>query len=291
MACGVEDSATQTGVSRRDGGGCHAVTATPDSAWTASAVVVISAEQAQRGDGGVVRAGVGGAARVGHDDGAVAQVGSLPGGALDRGVGGDAGEQEGVDAAGAQDDVQLAGREPADPLVREDDVAVLRGELRDDLGLVAALDQCAELRDHAQQRRVGNQVRVAGLPGDAGVDDGGAGPAGGVEQLGGLADDVAFGGLGGEEAAEGTVGADDVMLHVDGDDRGARRGQVHDSSPVVSRCARRAQARARMAVPMSLTSRSAVKGLDRNTLTRSTPLSSMSWVCSRTSSGPPYMHQ
>src|SRR6185437_14313815 len=130
----------------------------------------------------------------------------------------------------------------------------------------------------------------AGLPRDAGVDGGGTGPAGGLQQLADLADDIAFGGLGGEEAAEGTVGGDDVVLHVNGDDRGARRGDVHADLLCVV-VAGRAQVRARMDVPMSLTSRSAVNGLDRNTLTRSTPLSSISWACSRTSSGPPYMHQ
>ena len=46
--------------------------------------------------------GVGGAARVGDDDGAVAEVGGLPGGAFDGEIGGDTGEQHGVDAAAAE---------------------------------------------------------------------------------------------------------------------------------------------------------------------------------------------
>src|SRR6478752_2101071 len=90
-------------------------------------------EQTEGGDGGVVGGGVGGAAGVGDDDGAVAQVGGLAGGAFDREVGGDAGEQEGVDAAATQQLVQLAGGEPPHPLVGDDQVAVLRVELVEDL--------------------------------------------------------------------------------------------------------------------------------------------------------------
>ena len=133
-----------------------------------------------------MRAGVGGAAGVLDDDGAEAQVGGLAGGSLHRGVGGHAGEDDGVDAAGAQQHLQLAGREAADALVGDDDVAVGGGELGHDLRLLAAVDEALGLHDDAEQGGVGDHVGVAGLPGHAGVDDGGAGGAGGIQDLAGL---------------------------------------------------------------------------------------------------------
>ena len=49
----------------------------------------------------------------------------------------------------------------------------------------------------------------------------------------------------------------------------------------------RSYARARIEVPMSAMSRSAVNGLDRNTLSMSTPASTMPWAFSQISSGEP----
>lgn len=56
--------------------------------------------------------GVGGTAGVVDNKGAVAEVGGLPGGALDGEVGGDPGEQQGVDAAAAEQGVQQAAVNP-----------------------------------------------------------------------------------------------------------------------------------------------------------------------------------
>ena len=92
--------------------------------------------------------------------------------------------------------------------------------------------QASGLRDDLQDGGVDDEVGQAGLPGDAGVDDGGAGGAGGVQQRLDDADDVAFDGLGGEEAAEGAVGVDDVLLQVHGDDGGAGGVEFHSGSPL-----------------------------------------------------------
>src|SRR6185312_10172948 len=143
-------------------------------------------------NGGVVGGGVCGAAGVSHDEGAVAEVGGLPGRAFDREVGGYPGEQDRVDAEAAEQMVELAGGEPADPLVGDDEVGLVRGELVENLRLVAAVDQAPGLLDDLQDRGVDDQICQAGLPGDAGVDDGDAGEAGGLEQSGVHVDDATF---------------------------------------------------------------------------------------------------
>src|SRR5271155_5106756 len=130
-------------------------------------------EQPGGGQRGVVGGLVGGAAGVGDDGGPVAEVRRLPGRPFHRDIGGDATEQDGVDAAAAQQGVELAGREAAHPLVGDDQIAGFRRQLRHDLRHVAAFDQAVLLYDHGQQRRVGDQVEVTRLPGDPGVDDGG----------------------------------------------------------------------------------------------------------------------
>jgi hypothetical protein len=49
-------------------------------------------------------------------------------------------------------------------------------------------------------------------------------------QLADYTDDVVFGSLSGEERPKRAVRADDVWLHVNGDDGRAGRAQFHDSS-------------------------------------------------------------
>src|ERR1700729_2536478 len=115
-----------------------------------------------------------------------------------------------------------------------DDVAFVRAQLLDDLCLLAAVDQAVVLYHQVEQRRVGIQVGVVRVPRHSGVDDHGAGGTSSVLQLSDNADDVALGGLGGEERPEGPGGDDNVALHVYRDDDGGGRVQVHDRSP---RCA------------------------------------------------------
>jgi hypothetical protein len=131
-------------------------------------------QQAHRRDGCLMGGYVGAGTRVLDEQGAVAQVGGLPGGALHRDVAGHAGQQNCADAPGAEDDIQLAGGERANALVGDDDVAVVRGQLGHDLRVLAAVDEGLRLRHHTEQRTVGHQIWVAGPAGDAGVHGGGA---------------------------------------------------------------------------------------------------------------------
>ena len=97
--------------------------------------------------------------------------------------------------------------------------------------------------------------------------------------------------LGAEERREGAIGADDVVLQVHRDDRGAGGIDGGHGRPLIAGSVGGGQAWARMEEPMLSMSRSAVNGLDRKTLTMSTPASIISWVFSRSSSGLPYRHQ
>jgi len=116
--------------------------------------------------------------------------------------------------------------------VRDDDVALARGELLDDRRPRAALREAPVLDDHAEKRGVRVQVGVVVGPRDAGVDDGRARGAGRVEDA---PDGVQHAGaldLGAEERGERPLRADDVVLHVHGDHGGRRRGEgAHETPP------------------------------------------------------------
>jgi hypothetical protein len=87
--------------------------------------------------------GGGGAAGVTDHENAVAEVRGGPGGAFHGGVGGHAEEGNRVDSGAAQDLVEGAVVESADPLMGDDPVAVLWGELIDDGRAGAAVDSWA----------------------------------------------------------------------------------------------------------------------------------------------------
>ena len=94
----------------------------------------------------VVGGGVGGAAGVGDDDGAVAEVGgaarAVP--STEKLVATPVNTTVSMPRPRSRC-VELAAVEPADPLVGDHEVAVLRGELVDDLRPVAAVDQAVLL--------------------------------------------------------------------------------------------------------------------------------------------------
>ena len=69
---------------------------------------------------------------------------------------------------------------------------------------------------------------MALLEGDAGVDDLGAGAAGGVEDALGDGDHVAALDLGTEERRERAVRSDDVVLPVAGEESGGGLVEVHE---------------------------------------------------------------
>jgi hypothetical protein len=160
-----------------------------------------------------------GRAGIGDHQGPVAEVGTGSCGALDSHVGGDPGDDNGVDAGAAQDNIEVGAMKATNPVMGQDYVIAVWCNFVDDGRRGCSVDETPVLRNLTEQGDVGHQVGVAGLEG-ACLDAGGAGlakqPSGGRDQVGSLH-------LGVKQVGESAVRPDDVVLEIDRDDRGAPR--------------------------------------------------------------------
>jgi hypothetical protein len=164
-----------------------------------------------------------GRAGIGDHQGPVAEVGTGSCGALDSHVGGDPGDDNGVDSGAAQDNIEVGAMKATNPVMGQDYVIAVWCNFVDDGRRGCSVDETPVLRNLTEQGDVGHQVGVAGLEGACGVDDLDAGGAGLAKQPSGGRDQVGSLHLGVKQVGESAVRPDDVVLEIDRDDRGAPR--------------------------------------------------------------------